>query len=98
MATYTKVVGGDGTARYKKNKIKFVKKIDVPLAVIEALKTEKEVDDTGLNTTIKFRKCICCDEHGKHERFLNGQTVYLCEEDYYSKSIGQVAQHIRGDE
>lgn len=41
------------------------------------------------------RKCIFCGQYAKLTRFLDGQTVYLCEE-HNSMSIGQIAHQLRG--
>lgn len=93
MAIYTKQKGIKNSTAYKKDK-RFVKTVDVPVEVVELLKTQDEVDDSMLNTSAKFRKCIFCGEHSKNERFINGRTVYLCDDDYYSKNIGQIAEKL----
>jgi len=93
MAIYTKSKGLRNSTVYRKDHL-FIKASNVPAAVMEAFKTKTSVDDTNLDTGIKFRECIFCGEHSKHERLINGRTVYLCTEDYYAKTIGQVAEQL----
>jgi hypothetical protein len=92
---YKKYIHADGTVRYRdKTKNVFVSTKTIPANVMELLRYRDEVDDTDLPSAPAFRKCIYCDSHSKYERFINLQTVYLCDEHYYSKSIGQVAQQL----
>lgn len=41
------------------------------------------------------KSCIFCRSYTKYTRFVNGQVVYICEEHYHSKNIGQIAQQLR---
>lgn len=43
------------------------------------------------------RQCIFTGEKGSHlyQRFVMGQTVYLSEEMYHSKTIGEIAEQLR---
>lgn len=41
------------------------------------------------------KECIYDGTEAKLSRSVNGEMVYLCDEHYYSKSLGQVAQQLR---
>lgn len=41
------------------------------------------------------RICIFCGKYGKNAKFINMQTVYLCDEDYQNKSTGQVGSKMK---
>lgn len=73
---------------------KFVSVKNIPANIVELLNTNKEVDDTDLPPAPMYRGCIFCDKHSKLQRTVNLQTVYLCDEHYYDKTIGQVAQQL----
>lgn len=95
MSVYKRYPGLNGSWLYRRDG-RICKTIEVPVNVVELLKTQEEVDDEGLPESPGLRPCIFCGEHSKLQRMLNSQTVYLCNEHYYSKTIGQVAEKIRG--
>lgn len=39
--------------------------------------------------------CIFCGQNGDASKFVNLQTAYLCEEDYLSKTTGEVVEQLR---
>lgn len=39
--------------------------------------------------------CIFDGAPGEFQRTVNGQIVYLCNQDYYGKTTGEIAQHLR---
>lgn len=41
------------------------------------------------------KACIFCGMHSRYTRFVNGQTVYICDEHYYSENIGKIVQKLR---
>jgi hypothetical protein len=41
------------------------------------------------------KQCIFCGQYAKYTRFINLQTIAICEEHYYSTTVGQTAQRIR---
>lgn len=43
---------------------------------------------------VETRKCIFCGQEGTRSKFVNLQTVYLCDEDYLTKTTGKVAERI----
>ncbi len=52
---------------------------------------EKLIDE---NKPIKSRRCIFCGNNAEYSRFVNLQTVALCEEDYLNQNIGKIAQRL----
>ena len=97
MAGYDKTEAPDGTVRYRLNN-RFIAKTKVPVDIIELLETEKTVGETAPTTTENFKPCLFCGQHGKYTRSVNMQTVVLCEEHYYSETIGKIVQHLREKE
>jgi hypothetical protein len=59
---------------------------DVPQDVVDSFTDEEP--------TKSDRKCVFCGEHSKYYRLVNNRSVYICNEHYYSKSLGQVAQKL----
>jgi hypothetical protein len=53
----------------------------------EAKKKEKEA-------VIIEKKCLFCGVESKLTRQVNLRTVVLCEEHYYDKNIGQIAEQL----
>lgn len=41
------------------------------------------------------KQCIFDGKETKIHRVVNGETVYICDEHYYAKSLGQLAQGLR---
>lgn len=103
MAIYKAVKTSRGT-RYLKVELtshgtrehpKFVGKTKIPASVLDALESMDEVDESALALQPLKRECIFCGETCKNTRRVNNQTVYLCNEHYYAKTIGKVAERIR---
>lgn len=84
-----------GARRYRKNK-KMVNKNTLPRDVMEryGLVGEQPPEETD-EPHDDPRACIFCGEHSRFTRRLNGQTVYICDADYYVKTIGSIAQRLR---
>ena len=70
---------------------KLVKTADVPEDVIEKLKDHASVQESH---EIVDKSCLFCGVQSKYGRLVNLKTIYLCEEHYYDKSIGQIVQKI----
>lgn len=82
-----------GTPRYLGPNNKFVKAENVPEAVLIRLRQEEFVDTTPV---VVDKSCIFCGRGDcRQTRLVNTQTIYLCEEDYYDKTIGKVAQKLK---
>lgn len=45
--------------------------------------------------TLPEKACIFCGAVSKWTKFVNLQTVYICDEHYYSESTGKIAQKVR---
>lgn len=73
---------------------KLVSKTTIPANVFAQLKPDEEFDDEGIVPEAPVKTCIFCDAPTKISRLVNLQTVYICEEHYYDKTIGQIAQHL----
>lgn len=41
------------------------------------------------------KACIFCGVHSRFTRFVNLQTIYLCDNHYYDVNIGKCAQRLR---
>lgn len=92
MSSY-KIVTGKNGDRYMKDS-RFVSKASLPPEIYTQLKVGVTVTDEELNPVID-RACVFCGVYSNLSRLLNGQAVYICEEHYYSESIGKIAQRIR---
>ena len=84
-----KIVEGAKGKRYMKDG-RFIKASDVPEEELKRL--ELNIPDTieGDN-----KKCIFCGMYSNLPRTVNGRTIYLCNEHFYSETIGKIAQKIR---
>lgn len=93
MAIYTRRRTGLGYVVYARDK-KPVKTIAVPANIVRLLETEKEVDDTGMKLEKPYGRCLFCLKLTHLEKTVQGQTIAICEEHFYSKTTGQIAQEI----
>lgn len=85
---YTKTEGPKGGIVYRENG-KAIKSANVPEEVLELLQSEKEV---------KFSPCIFCGQRATKIRYFNSMIVDLCDSDYYSHNLGQIAHKLREGE
>lgn len=97
MAEWSAFMFTDTEIRYMKNK-KFISKKNVPGNYVPLIKVGEIFDDEGIKPLAPLKYCVFCGEVAKMTRMLNGQTIPLCDKDYYDKTIGQVAQQIREKE
>ncbi len=89
---YKTIEGKHGT-RYLKDG-RFVKKTDIPADILIKLgvgMTDINEQAIGSNE----HKCIFCGMATKEFRLLNSQPVYVCEEHYLTKTLGEIAQKER---
>lgn len=84
-----KTIKGSNGVRYMLNG-KFVKKSSIPQDVLIKLNVGMEVDEKPVEK--QPLECIFCGAPTKIVRFLNMQTIAVCEEHYYSKNVGQTVQ------
>lgn len=94
--TYTTIPGPKGTVRYKKD-ARFVAKKDIPADILIKLGVGmtdiNEVDQEAIEPDV--HKCIFCGMATNQFRLFNSEPVYVCTDDYYDKSMGQLAQKVR---
>lgn len=64
---------------------------DIPEDILKTMEVEKPVSDQAP----EFRKCLFCGMQGTEERFINLQKVYLCLDDYGTKTTGEVVAQLR---
>lgn len=93
MSFYKMIQVGTGF-RYTKDK-KFIKQSDVPPEIMARMELGKDVPDAAESLNPAARMCIFCGMGSKLPRLINGQTVYLCENHYHEKNMGQTAQRVR---
>lgn len=100
MAIYTKTKGLQGSTIYRRSEDpeklgKPVKTTDVPSNVVDLLEHQDSIDDEDLKLEAPYRRCVFDGEYTKMSRMVNGQTIYICEKDFYAKTIGELAQQAR---
>lgn len=85
-----KVIQGSHGPRYMKDG-KFVKKANIPPDTLIQLNVGmQDIDTTPVEPEI--HKCVFCDQVTKRYRLLNQKNIYVCEEDYQDKTVGQTVQ------
>lgn len=72
----------------------------IPPAVIAHFnKGTLEVNDDAVDLSPPQKVCIFCGAANcAQSRMLNSEIIYLCDEHYYSKNLGQIAQQVRESE
>lgn len=97
MAIYTKRKGLNDSTIFWRDK-RPVKTTEVPSNIVDLLEHQPEVDDELLKLESPYRRCVFDGEYTKLSRVVNQQTIYICEKDFYDKTIGQIAQQVRINE
>lgn len=95
MSIYSTRPGVKGSTIFLKDKVPF-KKDSIPANIFQRLLDgEKDIDesDTKIEGPVKF--CLFCKAPCKLTRFINMQTIYLCDEHYQNKNIGQIAHKMK---
>ena len=87
-----KTVSGRNGFRYMKDS-RFISKKDVPLDVLARLKGEAEVDTIVPEPQPKV--CVVCKVPAKLTRYLDMQTVVLCQDHYDNLTLGKLANIVR---
>lgn len=57
--------------------------------------TPEQEDDKPDEPRKDPRACIFCEAHSRYTRFVNGQVIYVCDDDYQTKNIGKCAARLR---
>lgn len=92
---YTIVAGPAGSTRFKYNN-KFVKRENIPADILIKLGVGMDkIEEPVVQTVPEVHTCIFCGMGTNIFRLLNQQPVYLCNDDYYDRTMGQIAQKVR---
>lgn len=88
-----------GKPRYRKNK-KMVKVNTLPRDVMERFgllnpEAPEQEEETPDEPRKNPKACIFCGMHSRYTRFVNLQTIYVCDEHYQTKNIGKCAARLR---
>lgn len=75
---------------------RLVKKADVPADELERL-SKGNVIEQPTKTEQPDKSCLFCGVHSRYSRFVDLQTVYLCDDHYYSENVGKIANKLRSD-
>lgn len=95
MSEYKAELSGLGYTIYKQDH-KMIKATKIPGNIFPLLKVGGPViSDEGMKLEAPLHPCVFCKEMTKTLRLINMQTIYLCNEHYYSKTTGQVIQQVR---
>ncbi len=73
------------------NELAFPGEVEVPEEDSEK-ETRESTEATGQTTE---RICLFCGQYGNFSKFLNGVTVYLCEDDYRVHTTGEISAEMR---
>lgn len=93
MSTYKLITSIKGDRYLKDGKL--VGKDKIPGFIHKRLVLNQEISDEKVPFTIPVKQCIFCDAYTKHCRVVNAQTIYVCEQHYYSESVGKTVQQLR---
>jgi len=74
----------------------FPGEIEVPDSTTETDKSEST--EAPQQEDKPERPCLFCGQYGNFSKFINGVTVYLCDDDYRSHTTGEVAAEMRAQE
>jgi len=86
-----KVVTSPKGKRYLKDG-RFIKFADVPDNILSQLRDHSTAEE---EPEVHVKKCIFCGAFGRYTRFVNLQTIELCEEHYYSESVGKIVHKLK---
>lgn len=88
MSIYKAIETKSGLKYWKDNR--FIKRDNIPDSILSILKPGENIDDANLPAVLIDTSCVFCGDHAKYNKRINGQTVYICEMDYYDKTTGQM--------
>lgn len=91
---YTLKISKKGRDMYYKDN-KLCSKDSIPPVVLGNLQPGIPYEYVIEGPKVNDKKCIFCGMHSNLTRMVNGEVVALCEEHFYSESLGRVAQKVR---
>lgn len=97
MSEYKQIIRQHDVAYMKDSGdgFKFIAKKNIPANVYELLGPDKVVDDSNLPASAPVRECIFCGELATRSKFVDLQTLALCDEHYFNKTTGEIVQQLR---
>lgn len=90
---YTLKISKKNQPMYYKDS-KLCSKKDIPELVLRNLRENEPYEYERQEVKAPSKECIFCGEFAKYQRFINLQSVALCEEHVYSKTTGQIAHQM----
>jgi hypothetical protein len=102
MAEYRLIIDKRGKTRFMKD-ARFVSPDKIPLDELDKLfgrkapEPEPEPVEPEIKPVFKITEKICvfCREYTTLVRLINGQTIPICTNHYYSETTGRIVQRIR---
>lgn len=89
----------NGNFRYKKEgQLGFVSKNNVPIDELERLHSTSQLpkEVVAAEEAVDASKlCLFCGQYTRISRFINLQTIPLCEEHYQNQTTGKIVQKLR---
>lgn len=70
---------------------RLVKKADVPEDILLELEDHATVEEAHERTD---KSCVFCGAESNFSRFINLKTIYMCGNDYYAKTVGEIVQRL----
>lgn len=70
----------------------------VPAEIVEKLMNPEYADSIDYDDQPTKPRCLACDAPRCRQKYLNGNTYYLCEWHYQHMRLGQLAQVVREQE
>lgn len=86
-----KNANGDEGYRYTKNGL-MTKESRIPHDVMEKFEYAPAIEYDDMP---EARRCIACDAPQSRTRYLNAESIELCEYHYQNMRLGQIAQQVR---
>jgi len=93
--SYKTIKGPRGSVRYMKDG-KMISKNSIPQDIL--IKLEVGMNDVSNIEVENIHKCIFCGQVTKQYRLLDQQAIYICQDDYYDKTMGQIAKQVKQKE
>jgi len=93
---YKKVVRTTGVVNYFQDGkyIKLSKWSELPQEVLDMEEGELKIKEAPVKEPVNEKVSIISGEPGTHQRYVNGHTYWLTEEEYRTVSLGKIAQAV----